>query len=243
VDDDALLAVLLEAAGAVRVALDDLDDWGPSGRRPGQYKLDLAADAAALPILHGSGLAVLSEESGHSGDGDLLCVLDPVDGSTNAHRGIGFWSTSLCVLDAEGPRVAAVVDHGGGGRRFTAVRGGGAWVDGRPVRPSGCTRLDQAVVGISGLPGRLPGWAQFRALGSASLELCAVAEGSLDAYYIPHGAGLYGWDYLGGLLLCWEAGAVVEENTGADLVRRDDQRRRPLAAATDELVKALRATL
>ena len=52
----------------MRQALDGLEDWGPAGTRPGQYRLDLAADAAALPILHGAGLAVLSEESGLTGE-------------------------------------------------------------------------------------------------------------------------------------------------------------------------------
>jgi len=56
VDEVRLLQVLGEAARAVRAALDGLDDWGPAGTRPGQYRLDLAADAAALPILHGAGL-------------------------------------------------------------------------------------------------------------------------------------------------------------------------------------------
>ena len=61
--------------------------------------------APRCPILHGAGLAVFSEESGLTGDGvsGLLAVIDPIDGSTNAHRGIPFYSTSICVLDAEGP--------------------------------------------------------------------------------------------------------------------------------------------
>ena len=64
-DDDALLGVLDDAAAAVRLALQDLEDWGPAGTRPGQYRLDLAADAAVLPVLQGAGMAVLSEESGY----------------------------------------------------------------------------------------------------------------------------------------------------------------------------------
>src|SRR5580658_4869117 len=108
---------------AVRGALDVLEDWGPSGGKPGQYRLDLAADGAALPVLHGAGLAVLSEESGTTGDaGDLLAVIDPIDGSTNAHRGIPFYSTSICILDAEGPRVGLVVNQASG-VRYAAVRG------------------------------------------------------------------------------------------------------------------------
>jgi myo-inositol-1(or 4)-monophosphatase len=242
VDDDRLLDVLDEAVYAVRAALDVLDDWGPSGGKPGQYRLDLAADAAALPILHGAGLAVLSEESGTTGDGPsgLLAVIDPIDGSTNAHRGVPFYSTSICVLDAEGPRVGLVVNQANG-QRYAAVRGGGAQKDRKPIAPSGCEDLGRAIVGISGFPGRHPGWAQYRALGAASLECCAVAEGVLDAYLVVGGSTLYGWDYLAGLLVCREAGAAEGEREGRDLIVRDASSRRPVVAATRRLGERLAA--
>ena len=239
-DDDRLLELLDDACSEVRLALDELDDWGPAGTRPGQYRLDLAADGAALAVLHGAGLAVLSEESGLTGEGGagLLAVVDPVDGSTNAHRGVPFFSTSICVLDAEGPRVGVVVNQATG-TRYAATRGEGAERNARAIGPSGCEDLGAAVVGISGFPGRHPGWAQFRALGAASLECCAVAEGSLDAYLVVGGSTLYGWDYLAGLLICREAGAAEAEREGRDLVVRDDASRRPIVAATGGLVKRL----
>lgn len=241
-DDVRLLGVLDEAAAAVRSALDALDDWGPSGVRPGQYRLDLAADAAAVPILHAAGLAVLSEESGMTGDGPsgLLAVIDPVDGSTNAHRRVPFWSTSICILDAEGPRVGLVQNHPGD-ERYAAVRGGGAEKDGQRIRPSDCQELGQAIVGLSGFPGTHAGWAQYRALGAASLEFCAVAEGVLDAYLVAGRSTLYGWDYLAGLLICREAGAVASEREGRDLLVRDASSRRPVVAATHELSDRLLA--
>ncbi len=137
-DDARLLDVLDEAAFAVRGALDGFEGRGPSGGKPGQYLLDLAADGAALPVLHGAGMAVLSEESGVTGDAPsgLLAVIDPVDGSTNADRGVPFYSTSICVMDAEGPRVGLVVNLATG-ERYAAVRGGGAEKDGRALVPSG----------------------------------------------------------------------------------------------------------
>jgi myo-inositol-1(or 4)-monophosphatase len=240
VDEVRLLQVLDEAAHAVRIALDGLDDWGPAGTRPGQYHLDLAADAAALPILHGAGLAVLSEESGVTGDSSkpLLAVIDPVDGSTNAHRGIPFYATSICVLDTEGPLLGTVVNQATG-VKFQAVRGGGARRDDEGLRPSGCTDLSSAIVGVSGFPGRHPGWAQFRAFGAAALEFCAVAEGTLDAYSVVGKSTLFGWDYLAGMLICSEAGAVTRERDGADAVVRDASTRRPAVAATQELCDEL----
>jgi fructose-1,6-bisphosphatase/inositol monophosphatase family enzyme len=231
-----LLEVLDDAAAAVRAALDQLEDWGPAGTKPGQYRLDLAADDAALPVLHGAGLAVLSEESGTTGErtSGLLAVIDPVDGSTNAHRGVPFYATSICVLDDEGPLVGLVVNQATG-VRYAAVRSGGAERDGRPIAPSDCTELGQAIVGISGFPGTSPGWAQFRALGAASLECCAVAEGVLDAYLTAGRSTLFGWDYLAGLLICREAGAVARERDGHDLIVRDAVRRRLVVASTDAL--------
>ena len=241
-DADPLLGPLREAALAVAEALAGLEDWGPNGERPGQYRLDVAADAAALAVLRQAGLAVFSEESGRTGDGPLLAVLDPVDGSTNAYHGIPFYSTSICVLDEAGPRVALVANQVSGAR-YEAVRGGGAWRDGQPLAPSGRERIGEAIVGIAGFPDRDLGWAQFRALGAASLELCAVAEGSLDAYLQVGHAGIFPWDYLGGLLVCREAGALVVDPEGRDLLEPVPERRRPVAAATrpllDEILNAV----
>jgi myo-inositol-1(or 4)-monophosphatase len=235
-----MLGVLDDAVQAIRQALDGLSDWGLAGTRPGQYHLDLAADGAALPILHGAGFAVLSEESGMTGESTsrFLAVIDPVDGSTNAHRKIPFYATSICVLDAEGPLVGLVVNLATGSR-YAAVRGCGADRDGAALKPSGCLELSSAIVGISGFPGHHPGWAQFRTLGAASLEFCAVAEGVLDAYMLVGRSTLYGWDYLAGLLICQEAGAVVVERDGAELVVRDDAPRRPIVAATSQLAARL----
>jgi fructose-1,6-bisphosphatase/inositol monophosphatase family enzyme len=240
VDDVRLLEVLDDAVGAVRRALDMLADWGPSGTRPGQYRLDLAADAAALPVLHGAGMAVFSEESGATGNGPsgLLAVIDPIDGSTNAHRGIPYYATSICVLDDEGPRVGVVVNQATG-VRYAAVRGLGSERDGHPIAPSGCEDLAGAIVGISGFPGRHPGWAQFRALGAAALECCAVAEGVLDGYMVAGRSTLYGWDYLAALLICAEAGASSGERNGAGLTVRDGTPRRPVVAATPALTDRL----
>jgi myo-inositol-1(or 4)-monophosphatase len=192
-------------------------------------------------VLHGAGLTVLSEESGMTGDGGsgLLAVIDPIDGSTNAFRGVPFYSTSICVLDDEGPRVGVVTNQATG-LRYAAVRGDGAQKDGRAITPSGCEDLEAAIVGISGFPGTHPGWAQYRALGAASLECCAVADGVLDAYLVVGGSTLYSWDYLAGLLVCREVGAAEGEREGRDLIVRDASSRRPIVAATRRLAGRLR---
>ncbi len=236
-DDAVLLEVLHEAATAVRTALDGLTDWGSAGTRSGQYLSDLAADDAAVGVIERAGLGVMSEESGlHGADRSIVVVLDPVDGSTNASRGLPWYATSLCAVDGDGARVALVVDQASGAR-FEAVRGAGARVDGVALRPTDCRRLDDAIVGLSGYPPERFGWKQFRALGAAALDLCAVAAGRLDAFVDCSPSAHGSWDYLGGLLVCQEAGAVVADAFGRPLLTLDhDARRTPVAAATPELL-------
>jgi myo-inositol-1(or 4)-monophosphatase len=240
VDDETLSEVLDEASAAIRGALGDVDDWGLAGTRDGQYHSDLAADAAALAVLERAGLGVLSEESGrHRPEASITVVVDPLDGSTNASRGIPWYATSLCAVDHQGPRAALVVNLVSG-ERFAAVRGGGATRDGVAIRPSGVVDLASSVVALSGFPARWLGWKQFRALGACALDLCAVAAGTVDAYvdcsWNAHGS----WDYLGGMLVCQEAGAVIVDLDGRDLVTLEHgERRTPVAAASPEVLHSL----
>ena len=247
-DGAELLGILGEAAEAIAGSLSGLTDWGLAGTRPGQYRSDLVADAAAVQVLTGAGLGVLSEESGLSAGASeraLLAVLDPVDGSTNASRRIPWFATSICVLDEEGPLAALVVNQATG-TRYEAVRGHGARRDGEAIGPSGEESLSRSLVGLSGYPPRHLGWKWYRALGAAALDLCAVADGTLDAYidcmHDAHGS----WDYLAGLLVCTEAGASVADAQGRGLVVREHSARRtPVAAGSSALLSellALRAT-
>jgi myo-inositol-1(or 4)-monophosphatase len=218
---------------------------GPDRRaktgRPGQYALDVLADAAALKVLHSAPVKVMSEESGSSGDNgsDITVVIDPVDGSTNCSRGISYWATSLCAVDADGP-VAAFVVNQASRDYMTAVRGGGAYRNGQRVQPSDRTRVEDAVVALAGLPARILPWQQFRALGSAALALCDVASGGLDGY-VDGGSWHAPWDYLGGYLMCLEAGARVVDVGGQPLsTTAQSARRQLLAAGTNELLDALK---
>jgi myo-inositol-1(or 4)-monophosphatase len=241
-DDQELLGLCTKVVDAVRGALSGVEDKTALGERAGQYAIDLAADSAALEILDDAGIGVLSEESGlRRGDADLVAVIDPVDGSTNASRGIPWYACSICVLDGDGPRVAYVANLASG-VRYTAVRGCGSWRDGTRLASSGCRELGQAIVAVSGYPRRRIGWSQYRAFGAAALDLCGVAEGTLDGYAVVGGSRLGSWDYLGGMLICTEAGSVVCEVDGLDLVTTDHVARRSVAAAsTAELLDGLRA--
>lgn len=239
--DDALLLVLDDAAGAVRDVLAPFVDWRAAGDRAGQYRLDLVADAAAVAVLVGAGFGVLSEESGlHHPEREVRVVIDPVDGSTNASQRIPWYATSMCAVDAAGPRAAVVVNQASG-ERFAALRGGGAECDGVPVAPSGCLSLSDALVGLAGLPGGPLAARQSRAFGAAALDLCYVAAGRLDGYLSCTAEPHHGpWDYLAALLVCREAGAVMADRFGNDLETLEwEARRSPVAAATPSLLAEL----
>lgn len=239
---ESLLDCFDEVATAVRDAVMPIDAETRRARTkvPGQYALDVLADGAALALLAKLPVRIVSEESGvhdHAGAA-ITVVIDPVDGSTNCSRGIAYWAISICALDADGPLASLVVNQATG-QRITATRDGGAYRDGIALHASNATRLEDSVIAISGLPARPLPWKQFRALGCASLALCEVAAGGIDGYVDagPHHAP---WDYLGGLLACVEAGAVVREVNGDELVTADPAVRRQLvAAATDSLADSL----
>ena len=232
------LDVLNAAADAAVDALAECTDWGPTGHKPGQYGFDMAADAAATDALRDGGLRVLSEETGlEAGDGPVA-ILDPVDGSTNASRGIRYYATSICVVEEDVPVAAVVHDHGNG-ERFEAVHGGGARRDGTRLAPREERPLHSAVVAVNGQAPGWGGWAQVRTLGAAALELCAVADGRLDAYIDFSSGGLGSWDYLGGLLVCREAGVTVVDGLGRQLVTVEHAARRAPVAAPPQLLEDL----
>lgn len=236
-----ILQVLHEVADATYAVLSTNTEWGLSGKRPTQYAVDLRADAAALEVLHGAGCAVLSEESGRTGewrDDAIIVVMDPLDGSTNASRRVPWYATALAAIDASGHRASLVANQFTNEDRWTATLGGGALHNDTRIAPSQCQRMSDAVIGVSGLPKKHPGWAQFRALGAAALDICLVAQGTLDGWVDLSTHGV--WDYLASVHICQEAGVVIGEATGQSLiVTEHSDRRSPIVAATPELHVAL----
>ena len=234
--------MLHRVADAIAAVLAANLDWSLSGLRPTQYSVDVLADDVALAILHDVGIAVLSEESERTGDfgeHDVLVVMDPLDGSTNASRGIPWYATALCALDHDGLRASLVVNQASRRDRYWATRGGGAFHNDKRITHSNCTDLGEAVIGISGLPKLKPKWAQFRAHGAAALDICLVAEGALDGWIDFNSHGV--WDYLASLLICEEAGVAIGEHNDYELlVTEHRDRRTPLVAATPELLSVLK---
>lgn len=173
------------------------------------------------------GDTVLGEEYGASavaGPGAVRWILDPIDGTVNYLYGLPQYAVSLAA-EVGGEVVAGVVRNPATGAEWTATRGGGAYRDGQPLRGSSQTELAQALVGTgfgydaarrahqaAVLAGLLPQVRDIRRFGAAALDLCAVAEGRLDAYYEK---GLNPWDHAAGGLVATEAGLLVGGLSGA----------------------------
>jgi myo-inositol-1(or 4)-monophosphatase len=173
------------------------------------------------------GDSVLGEEYGDSAParpGAVRWVLDPIDGTVNYLYGLPQYAVSLAA-EVDGAAVAGVVINAATGVEWTATRGGGAWRDGRRLTGSVRTRLDQALVGTGfGYDARrrahqgavlaqlITQVRDIRRFGAAALDLCAVAEGTLDAYFEK---GLNAWDHAAGGLIAAEAGAIVAGLGGA----------------------------
>jgi myo-inositol-1(or 4)-monophosphatase len=221
--------------------------------------IDHAAEKAVVARLAATGesLVLVSEELGERtfGEGGLRrVVVDPIDGSVNAKRGIPFFSFSLAV--AEGPTmddvVFAYVYDFGSGEEWTAERGRGASLDGAPLgaqRPKesieilsfeGTTApvIAERIGDIVGLAGRV------RVMGSLALSLCHLAAGRVDAVCSLKPARSV--DIAAAQLLVRERGLAVElfddppfGSAPLDLVKRS----RIAAAATRELVEELAASL
>jgi myo-inositol-1(or 4)-monophosphatase len=162
-----------------------------------------------------------ADEAGTSG---VRWVVDPIDGTVNYLYGLPQWAVSIGV-EVDGVAQVAVVFDAAKDELWTAVRGGGAFLDGSPLRCTSAADLSQALVatGFSydarrrsvqsrNLATILPLVRDVRRLGAGSLDLCSVAAGRVDAYYEQ---GLNPWDMSAGLLVASEAGARIGGLRGA----------------------------
>ncbi|MBT0994895.1 inositol monophosphatase [Cellulomonas sp. DKR-3] len=174
---------------------------------------------------------ILGEEQGFvRGSSGITWVVDPIDGTVNYLYGLASWSVSVAAVvagpdehGAPDPRtwtvLAGAVHSPTDGRTYVAGAGQGATLDGAPLRVNDPQPLDRCLVGTGFgylverrraqavvVADLLPRVRDIRRLGSAALDLCAVAGGGLDLYYER---GLAPWDMAAAGLVASEAGAVV----------------------------------
>lgn len=232
VDRDRCFGVFDDVVVAVRSAIASVADRGSAGDRASQYRIDVVADGAAGELLSAAGVGVLSEESAPvAPESGVVVVIDPIDGSTNAARGIPFSACAMCAVDSDGPWLAQVT-HLEADRTYRAVRGQGATRDGASIAVASPAAGDEAVVAVNG-GGHRPAAGQTRALGALSLEMCLVADGSLDGVINLDGDCHGVWDYLAAALIVTEAGGVVADRHGRRLDVLDRSARRDLLVASD----------
>lgn len=240
---DALLRLAVDAAvSAGRMVLERRRAQGVGATETKSSRTDLvtlfdraAEDHVLSAILrHRPDDGIVAEESGmRPGTSGIRWIVDPIDGTTNFVYDLPNWAVSIAAADDAGTIVGAVyapvLDE-----VFSARRGGGAHLadgDGRARRPLRCGDVaDPATAllatGFGYLPerrteqaarvaGLLHAVRDLRRMGAASLDLCAVAAGRLDAYYED---GLGPWDVAAGELIAREAGCRTGTYTGAPVV-------------------------
>lgn len=175
------------------------------------------------------GTGILAEEGSRHGVGrDEVWVLDPLDGTRNYIRQHPGYCVSLGLVRAGRPVLGIILDVTAADL-YTAVRGGGSFRNGQPLRVAEGAAAELALVGV-GLPAPaladaenvsrylklMKGTAALRQGGSVARELALVAAGSLDAFWQPF---LAPWDVAAGTVIVEEAGGRVDLSHSDDWLR------------------------
>jgi len=199
------------------------------GRNDYVTDVDRAAEADIIETIRRlyPGHAFLAEESGQSGTGDVVWIIDPLDGTTNFMHGFPTFAVSIA-CQIRGRMEHAVVFDVMRQELFTASRGDGAQLDGRKIRVSKQATLEGSLI-ATGFPYRADSpWldeylamlktvmtkaAGLRRPGAAAIDLAYVAAGRVDGFWEM---GLKPWDTAAGTLLITEAGGHVGTLTGDD---------------------------
>jgi myo-inositol-1(or 4)-monophosphatase len=220
------LALCRRAAEAAGARLDDMDPALTAGRGKGgdtALAIDRAVEDAVFAELESleTGLTAVSEERGEiaiAGGGPAYVVIDPIDGSRNAKRGVPIYSLSIAVAsgDTMGDVEFAYVHDFSHGEDWWARRGEGAFIDSeRLPQLNGTGQLE--LLGLETIhPGHVAGSAEalaatgasrLRALGSIALSLCYVAAGRFDGMVSL--AASRSVDSAAGQLIVRETGGVI----------------------------------
>ncbi|MBV9696118.1 MAG: inositol monophosphatase [Gammaproteobacteria bacterium] len=199
------------------------------GRNDFVSEIDHAAEQEIIGTIrrHHPQHAFLAEESGRSGEGDTLWIIDPLDGTTNFLHGFPVFAVSIA-CQIRGRLEHAVIYDPMRQELFTASRGAGAHLDNHRMRVSKARALEGALL-ATGFPYRantryLDAYmamlrdvtthaAGVRRPGAAALDLAYVAAGRVDAFWE---IGLSAWDTAAGTLLIQEAGGRIGTLTGGE---------------------------
>jgi fructose-1,6-bisphosphatase/inositol monophosphatase family enzyme len=215
---------------------------------PSSY-IDKVAEDVAIKLLTKSDYPVnlLSEEIGFVDfGGKYLFVLDPVDGTRNTYRGIPFYAVSLAIGTSRISDIEyGIVKNIPTGDVFTAERHHGAFLNGEPIQV--CELPSPELVSSISLgknytmkAGLLSKKGNVRSLGAASLEMCLVANGALDYYFVGKEI-LRVVDIAASTLIVREAGGIVKNLCGDDLDMNLclEERTSVLASCSEQFVQTL----
>jgi len=191
--------------------------------------VDRASDALILERIRQARPSdgILIEETGQAAaeSSGIRWIVDPLDGTTNYAHGVPHFAVSIGVERA-GRREVGVIYDPIRDELFSALRGGGAFLNGDPIRVSSTDRLERALLatGFSysvheKQEQNLVYFERFikraqgvRRAGSAALDIAYVAAGRFDGFWEMH---LHAWDVAAGLLLVEEAGGRISDFDGA----------------------------
>jgi len=169
---------------------------------------------------------VAEEGTGVRNESGLNWVIDPLDGTTNFVHGMPVWCTSIALCDGNKPILGVIFDPNSD-ECFTAWKGGGAYLNNKPIHVSKITTLQQSLF-ATGFPyynfGReeeymllfrdmMHSTRGLRRLGSAALDMAWTACGRVDGFYEYC---LQPWDVAAGCIIVEEAGGRVSEFNGGD---------------------------
>jgi fructose-1,6-bisphosphatase/inositol monophosphatase family enzyme len=211
--------------------------------------IDKLAEDVAIDILNKSkvNINLLSEEAGFlNHDGSYTFVLDPIDGTRNAYRGIPFYAVSLAIGKSKMSDVEyAIVKNIPTDDTFTAEKGHGAFLNNKKIGVPEIPHkepLSSLALGINfdKITISLAKKNKVRSLGSASLEMCMVAIGALD-FYIIGKEYMRVIDIAASTLILREAGGFVKNIYGMelDMPFNLDERSSVVAACSEELIKKI----
>lgn len=215
---------------------------------------NIVIEAMEKAALEGTGFTLISEECGIKRLGpesNITILLDPLDGSNNAKRGIPYYATSIAALDGERMEnlLAGYVIDLPSGKEYWAIRGEGAWCDGEKIRCRGGEEIDMLAFEASA-PSRdierlfplLTSARKVRCLGAIALDLALMASGALDILAVATPSRSF--DYAAGMLILREAGGIITDPEGKGIggISAGLERTVPLIAASNESLhqKALR---
>ena len=198
-------------------------------------RIDLAAEKALIDCLgkHEVPCTLVSEEAGTKQIGyapsEYYVTTDPVDGTTNAVRGLPFSANVIAVSrspwlrDVETAIVHDIIHD----IAYTAQKNGGAFKNGRRIKPSETSEIEDAVIGVdlntfkieelvTKLEGLFRVGKHFRHFGANALEICYVADGSTDAFIDIRGK-LRVTDMVASYLILPEEGGIIASPEGKEL--------------------------